>query len=190
MRKSIVLVLIITISLSSYSQVELPIDKDNKVSYTDVVNDTTKSTSEAFNAAKEFFATNGRFSGEETKKLIDNGNKKLIYSGVNVYKGGTMGCVRVFEYSFDAIVQFREGRYKYEITNFVYLHYNHTGTTQQVYGMKDQGACKSSGTLEEFLECNRCKGELKKLFDFIDSDAKAFIEEMKKYISEYEEDEW
>ena len=130
------------------------------------------------------------FDNEAPLKLSDKESKKIIAKIVNKYTGGTMGCIRVVYLEYDLIVKIKEGRYKYEIENFVYTHYNQaSGKQTQMYGFKDQGDCKSKGDLNELLLCTRCKKEFQKFYSYLKTDISDFIVEMKQEIDQKSEDE-
>ncbi|MDB4533891.1 hypothetical protein N9242_03395, partial [Vicingaceae bacterium] len=123
-------------------------------------------------------------------KLSDKESKKIVAKIVNKYTGATMGCIRVVYLEYDLIVKIREGRYKYEIGNFVYTHYNQATTKQsQMYGFADEGNCKSKGSLDDLLLCARCKREFEKFYSYLNTDVADFIVEMKKKIDVKSDDE-
>lgn len=132
------------------------------------------------------------FDNEVPLKLSDKDSKKIIAKIVNKYTGGTMGCIRVVYLEYDLIVKIKDGRYKYEIENFVYTHYNQaSGKQTQMYGWKDEGDCKSKGNLSELLLCTRCKKEFLKFYIYLKTDMTDLVEEMKKEIDkEAEKEDW
>ena len=132
------------------------------------------------------------FKNDNPLKLSDKESHKIIAKIVNKYTGGTMGCIRVIYVEYDLIVKIKDGRYKYEIKDFFYTHYNQASGKQiQIYGWKDEGACKSKGDLNELLSCSHCKKEFQKFYFYLKSDLKDFTDEMKKEIDKkVEEEDW
>ncbi len=126
-------------------------------------------------------------------KLCDRETQKIIGRVATKYTGGTMGCIRILYLTYDVILQFKDGRYKYELTNFNYTHYNQaTMKRSQIYGFDDSGPCNSENTLENLLDCSRCKNEFSTFYNYLNSDVIGFIEEMKKYMQQVkdENDDW
>lgn len=122
--------------------------------------------------------------------LADKEDKKIIARVVNKYTGGTMGCLRVLYFEYDVILKFKYGRYKYEVTNFIYTHYNQATMKQsQIYGMNDSGDCNSKNTLDNLLKCERCKNEFRKMCEYLDSDTRTFLEGMNTFIKENKKDD-
>lgn len=125
------------------------------------------------------------FQNENPVSHKDAEAKKIIVNVTNKYTGTSMGCIRIMYLSYDIIVKFKDNRYKYEVTNFNYTHYNQATMKQsQLYGMSDKGLCNSKNTIEELLNCNKCKKALGKLYDYINADTAELIELMNKSIIE------
>lgn len=215
-----ILFLITTVKIEAQSQ--LPLNKENKVSYSEVVKDSTKKKDELFSLAKDFLSTNlsnfqrsnsennhsadiwgGQkansekvdilFKNENPITLSDKENNKIIAKVVNKYTGGTMGCIRILYFKYDIILKFKDGRYKYEISDFNYTHYNQASMQQsQLWGWDDSGDCNSKSKLENLLKCEKCKKEFEKLYSYLDKDTKKLITEMKKALAKdkKEEDDW
>ena len=130
------------------------------------------------------------FKNDEPLKLADKESMKIIGKIVNKYTGGTMGCIRIIYLEYDLIIRIKDGRYKYDIENFSYTHYNQaTGKQSQIYGMKDEGDCISKGDLAELLACTRCKKEFEKFYNYMLSDIESFTTEMKSEIDKKTEDD-
>lgn len=129
---------------------------------------------------QNFAQIDALYKNETPLKLSDKESYKLIAKIVNKYTGGTMGCIRILYFEYDLIIKIKDSKYKYEITNFTYTHYNQsTGKQTQMYGMKDEGPCKSKGDLNELFECERCKKDFQKLYDYLKNDIHILIEDMK-----------
>jgi hypothetical protein len=98
-------------------------------------------------------------------KYSDSESKKIITRVVGRYEGGGFGCVRLVWFDFDLILQFKDGRYKYELSNYSYSHYNAATLLKAPFmEMQDGGDCGSSGNLENLLRCNRCHNEFDKMY--------------------------
>jgi len=133
------------------------------------------------------------YINENPITLSEKNDKKIIARVVNKYTGGVMGCIRVLYFEYDIILKFKSSRYKFEVTNFRYTHYNQSTMKQmQLYGIKDSGDCNSKNSLENLLNCKKCKKEFQNMYQFLDSDTKLLISEMNKYIQNVkpEDDDW
>lgn len=132
---------------------------------------------------------NNLYKNENPLKLIDKENHKIIIQVVNKYTGSNIGCVAIVYFKYDLILKFKEGKYKYEITNFVYNHYERQrGTRCQFYGFKDEGFCKSQGDLEELLKCDVCVKSLNKMYNYLIDDISILINDFKTNIDKEKSD--
>ena len=123
------------------------------------------------------------FKNDQPLKLDDPANKKLIGRIVCKYFGSSYGCVRLIYLTFDIKVQVKDGKYKYEMTNFAYTHYNPYQANKIGFNvMNDKGPCKSTGPIEELLQCDNCKDGLEKFYRYIDNEVKSLISDMQDYI--------
>jgi|GEM_PF-3139840 hypothetical protein len=123
------------------------------------------------------------FKNDQPLKLDDPGNKKLIGRVVCKYFGSSYGCVRLIYLTFDFKIQVKDGRYKYDVTNFDYTHYNHYTATKIGFNvMSDKGPCKSTGPIEGLLQCDKCTSGLEKFYSFIDTEVKKLIFDVKGFV--------
>lgn len=141
---------------------------------------------------KNFALVDALFQNDDPLKLSDKESLKLIARIINKYTGSEMGCLRIIYLEYNLIIHIKDSKYKYEITDFTYTHYNQaTAKQSQIYGMKDEGPCKSKGNLKELQECERCQGEFRKLDAYLKNDINQFLIEMKKEIDiKAEDDDW
>lgn len=119
-------------------------------------------------------------------KMSDPETKKLIGQAVIKYFGSSLGCTRLIYLTFDIKVQSKDGKYKYEITNFSYTHYNPYSGQKMTFGtLSDNGNCKSSGDIEDLIQCNNCSNSLIDFYSFIDKSVNKIISTMNFYILNY-----
>jgi len=126
----------------------------------------------------------GQYRNETPVKFSDKPASKIVVRVVNRYVGGGFGCVRLVWFEYDLILRFKDGRYKYELTNYQYDHYNLANyMKQQFWTMEDGGDCSSSGQIENLLQCPYCQNEFEQMFTFLKNDSRSLIESVIKGIS-------
>lgn len=188
--------------------------EEGEVNYTKVVEVEGASADQLFSAAIEFFSSDqGRYrrssneknnsfmnmwlgnkkDGQEIDELYRNEDpvsfqsqelKKIIVNVTNKYTGSTMGCVRVLYLTYDIIVQFKNGRYKYELTNFSYVHYNQTNMREfRLYGSSRNEICNEKNSLENLMRCKHCTPAFRQLFTYLHKDNLELIREMNEQLS-------
>lgn len=122
---------------------------------------------------------------DQPLKLEDKIENKLIGNGVLKYTGSTMGCIRIVYLEYDIKVYIKDSKLKIELTNLNYTHYNQMSMKQaQIYGWSDDGPCCSKNTIENLLNCERCKGEMEKYFVYIKKEMEFIISDLKKFLIE------
>lgn len=144
-------------------------------------------------SAKSSSDADALHKNETPLKLSDKDANKVIGRVAMKYSGGTMGCIRILYLTYDVILQFKDGRYKYELANFNYTHYNQaTMKRSQIYGFNDSGPCGSQNALENLLECTRCPNEFSTFYNYLNSDVITFLDELKEHMSgvKVENDDW
>ncbi len=202
-------------------QEQLPIDTSTKkVVFKEIIElDTALKADAIYSLVKEWFSTNSKtfnrsnseknfdliggtgnsaqvdqlYKNDQPLKLEDADAKKIIGKVVMKYTGGKMGCIRVLYIESDIKVAVKDAKTKIEITNINYTHYNQTNFKQsQFYGLKDNGPCNSKNTIENLLNCERCKGEFEKFYDFLKTDSAKIIEDLKTFLrdNKKKEDKW
>ncbi|MCX6252780.1 MAG: hypothetical protein NTX61_18750 [Bacteroidetes bacterium] len=124
------------------------------------------------------------FKNDQPLKLDDPANKKLLGRVVCKYFGTSMGCVRLLYLTFDIKIQAKDGKYKYDISNFDYTHYNHYSASKIGFNVfSDKGPCKSTGPIEELLQCENCTGGLEKFYNYIDTEVNKLILDVKEFVN-------
>jgi hypothetical protein len=110
---------------------------------------------------------------ETPVKYSDPNSHKLVVRVVNRYEGGGFGCVRIVWWEYDLILKFKDGRYRMDLTNFSYNHFNNANNAvkTQFAGLEDGGDCKSSGNIESLLRCSGCYNELGQMYTYLIEDA-------------------
>lgn len=110
------------------------------------------------------------------KVVVDEPPTRLVDKGhfpVNSTMNAGMGIKMVFSYTvtFDVILEFKEGRYRYQLTNIVLSQSSEAGTEQQ--------------TLEAFVKSQEQMGMgKKKMGTFVEDTCKLIHEEFGKFVPE------
>ena len=115
-----------------------------RVTYEGVVPADGQSAQQLYSAAKEWIARNSN-----AKQAIETEvpGEKIIGKG-ELQETGNKGHV----YTYDFILSFKDGRYRYELTNIV-LHYNYgTAATRGSYGLESYPKDKASGSKAQKLD--------------------------------------
>lgn len=102
------------------------------------------------------------------------------------HEGSMMACPRLLMVKADVFFQSKDGKTRVLITNLSYNHYNiSTGRPEAIYaeGLKDAGPCKSSGPVDELLQCKRCKGGMNKFLSFLQETSDSFFTSYETYLS-------
>ena len=120
----------------------------------------------------------------EPIKFTDDVNHIVVGSGSLQYYGTSMGCIRIVNLQFNVRVAIKTGRMKIEISDLTYTHNNQVSNAPMSFmTMKDAGPCKSQGTIEDLIKCDKCKNELGQYFTFLNSDMPELINEFEKQLS-------
>jgi len=193
-QRNCILLLLVSLFLSlnvksQPSYLELPIDsRTNKITYTDVVHtDSTLLTADLFTIARIWFAETFRTSGsviqmedKQSGVLIGKANIHLSYKSL-------IGEHEIQSVLFTFSLYFKNGRYKYEVTDFIYQQQTPSPLIEikdipfeYIYFNKDLGARKyNKKTRESFINqldtqiiaiLNDLKTSMKKKNSPVDSD--------------------
>ncbi len=193
-QRNCILLLLVSLFLSlnvksQPSYLELPIDsRTNKITYTDVVHtDSTLLTADLFTIARIWFAETFRTSGsviqmedKQSGVLIGKANIPLSYKSL-------IGEHELQSVLFTFSLYFKNGRYKYEVTDFIYQQQTPSPLIEikdipfeYIYFNKDLGARKyNKKTRESFINqldtqiiaiLNDLKTSMKKKNSPVDSD--------------------
>jgi len=193
-QRNCILILLVSLFLSlnvksQPSYLELPIDsRTNKITYTDVVHtDSTLLTADLFTLARIWFAETFRTSGsviqmedKQSGVLIGKANIPLTYKSL-------IGENELQSVLFTFSLYFKNGRYKYEVTDFIYQQQTPSPLIEikdipfeYIYFNKDLGARKyNKKTRESFINqldtqiiaiLNDLKTSMKKKNSPVDSD--------------------
>ena len=108
------------------------------------------------------------YKNENPLKSEDAADKRLAGVSTIKYTGGKFTCIRILYLQYNIKLAFRDGKARFEATDFTYNHYNQqTVEKQQLYGFSDKGPCGSSNTLENLLLCDHCDGEMKEMHAYV-----------------------
>jgi len=132
------------------------------------------------------------FKNDNPLKMDDPKDRKLIGRVICKYFGTSMGCIRLIYATFDIKVQIKENRYKCDFSNFNYSHFNHyTSKKMPIFIAVDSGPCKSSGAIEELMDCQYCSDGLEKFYAYIHNEVKSLTSDLKAFIeSNKSESNW
>ncbi len=91
------------------------------------------------------------------------------------------------------ILNFKDGRYGLELTNFSYNHHNNGSSVVRIqFGSFDEIECKSSGNIESLLQCKSCIIEFSHMSSYLVADSwrvmKLVEDGMKKQSTKKDED--
>ncbi|CAA0172329.1 exported hypothetical protein [Tenacibaculum maritimum] len=207
--KKIITFFMLFVAVVSFAQEQFPIIKD-KVSYTEVVElKNSMITSKQIQDALFFFTgTTTELDRKSTNKVpkrfyknhkIDVNVKRIsnelaVVKILNYYRANSL-CLKSIFWEYDFILKTKNGRYKYELTNFNYTHYNHSSgweRQQAIYSFKDKGPCASVNTLETLFDCKKCKRHIQKMYTYLHKDNLKLIEVLKKGIADNikSEEDW
>ncbi len=125
------------------------------------------------------------FNDKNPIKLANKDKKKFIINVVyKYYDGGTFSQIGIMYVEYNLIIQIKNGRYKYNISNFRYTNYMNRGMYEgkeyQMQGFKNEGPCKSKGFLEETFDCN--VNSLRVFYPNLYYDVQELIKNMTNYI--------
>ncbi len=198
MKKTLLTTTILLFSiLFTYGQVEFPTSNTGKINYSNIVKVDGVKSEQIQNAFRVFSETTASFVRKNSNKrfpkietyyerdfIVRNiSNNSSIVRIVNYYNARNSLCLRLLVMEYDLIIRSKDGRYKYELTNFRYTNYNRNSQKpQQLYGLSDKGLCNSQNTLEKMLECKRGKKSMKKYYNYLHNDNLKLLEEIKKGI--------
>jgi|TARA_B110000902_G_C14051898_1_gene492033 hypothetical protein len=112
------------------------------------------------------------------KLLSKKPGREITYNFLQYYQAQKGFAIRTLLLDSDLNLQFKDGKYRYELTDFDYQHYNHyTGSQNRIYAMGDK--CGANGSLYQLQNiCNKANGDRKKALTAIDADIQEFLEEM------------
>lgn len=133
------------------------------------------------------------YKSDQVLKFYDDEKKKLIGKGMLKYTAGQVGCLRLLYWQFDVNFAAKDGRYRIELTNFTYNHYNQVKLRKsQISGFADNGICNASNTMENFILCTTCPNEFDRFYSFFVFDMQNLVKSLKSYINDArsQNDKW
>jgi hypothetical protein len=85
--------------------------------------------------------------------------------------------------TYDLRLDFKDGRARFEATNFSYEHYNQASLKKsQFYGWSDSGVCGSSNPIEELVKCERCEGQFSDFYDHVARRIDEQVAQLRKHL--------
>lgn len=146
--KQLFLVLLITSTIIGYSQ-SLPVDpQTQKVSYKEIVEIPGESENELFNKAKKWMATKDSETNPYTITYENQEAGNFSGKGSFTLPGGDKKYVVAFLIN----VATKDGKYKYEFTDFTLLYTTKGGVTSGGFSYWSSSSYQESETLEYSLE--------------------------------------
>ena len=128
MNKFLSLCLVTLISQTAFGQTgepfeqELPVNEESLIEYTDVVQVNGATKDELYSRAREWFVTRYN-SVEDVLQMDDKESGKLIGKAFKDIMIGLMGISVKKKMYYTIGVYFKDGRYKYSVTNIEYQGY-------------------------------------------------------------------
>ncbi len=196
--KKIITITVLLIYSVVYSQSQFPINEKGNIYYTSVVELGGVKSSDIQKALKLFAETSNSFNRRNSSKILKRievlydrdifiktvSENLSVIKVINYYRSTSL-CLRILVVEYDFILRSKDGKYKYELTNFRYTHHNRSnGRQQQIYGFTDRGLCNSKNSLKELLKCNRCEKDLIEFYKYLHEDNLKLLTDIKKGIKD------
>lgn len=213
-----IIFLFVLISVS-FSQKEFPM-VDEKINFTEVVKlDPSNAAEDIYNSFKRWIASNtNNFSrtieskssqsrekwlgtralSAEDEKLFKNDNplkldskSELIVRVVSRYEGSSMACIRYLVIDYNIGILIKDGKYKYEITDFNYANYDLKTKKLKPIRALDENCKSSKGALESLLKCEKCSKGINKFSVSFIEDVNLLIGKIEAIkVSKTKKDDW
>lgn len=139
----------------------------NSNEFNRVVGESTVSSTYGLLGVRQQASVNvdAQYKNDVPLKYSDQESGKVIARVVARYEGGGFGCVRLVWFEFDLILKFKDDKFKYELSNYQYDHYNAVTLIKSPFmTMEDGGACGSSGSVDNLIKCGNCPNEFDTMF--------------------------
>ncbi len=132
------------------------------------------------------------FNDTSPLKIANKESKKFNINVVYKYfDGGISSQIGIMYIEYNLIIKIKDGKYKYDISNFTYTNYSTKGTATgkeyPIRGMRDTGACKSKGNLEETFDCKT--NSLRVFYPNLYYDVNELTKNLKTYIENNTEED-
>lgn len=124
------------------------------------------------------------YKNENPLKLDDPG-KRITAKGVFKYTGrdALAPVLRLMYVEYNVNIYIKDGRYKIDITDFNYTHYNNREMKQMQIGTwKDEGPCSSKGKIETLLICDKAKKDFDIFYPALSDEMDKFHKELVSFI--------
>ena len=129
-----------------------------------------------WSANKADFADVDNLYNIKTPLVFSNKETGIITGKCNYrFEGSKAGCIRLLYISYDIKISIKEDRYRYEIKNFYFNHYNLVTKSEQ----PTHPRCGQQGQLRQLIFCDRCKYELEILSKYFTNDIQNLVEDLK-----------
>ena len=163
----LLLIAFLLIPFVSHSQSDsIPINADGKYEYSEVVNVDSASAQKLYSNAKIFIVTAFK-SGKAVTQLNDDAAKTVAGNGTEqVFTKGLVGSAINKFIKFRILIQSKDGRYKYSITNF------------EIHFISD--AIDRTYALEDSKNKVLTKKQTVEVFQQLNTDMHSLIAELKK----------
>jgi hypothetical protein len=167
MKRYFLAIAFLSLTTLGFMQVEIPRDPDSKkFSYTEVVNLDTTSQKTMFSRAVSWFETKFK---TQSLDLKNEGEGKVSHKGSFPASYKYMSFVMEVSILYNVTISVKDGKYKYEFTDFNFSSSNQ-GTT-------------STRTLESYDEMKGQDKTKKQIYEKVDTEVKSMIEDIKKTMS-------
>lgn len=152
---------------------KLPVDDDDKVTFSKTV-DVPERSADEISLYASSFAKNNKW----TDVTISNDTVgKIVTAKMGwFYKGSKAGCIGSMLVEAEMKVTCRDHEATIYITNFTYKHYPFGAqTTKRLRTDKSTEPCDSTGTIEQLMDCRQCRGSQRKIYKKIRKNCKELL---------------
>lgn len=196
--KYVISLIILVLTLPSYSQIELPFNDDGKITYLGVLEDVNKTSEQLYLDTKEYILLNYESKGYPV--LVDEKNKRIYVKGTfkvhfRKWYFPFFFRTKIYDEIYTLKIYFKDNRVKYEITDLFIQRKTNARISGYYWGYGvSTASIKESEVIKYDLEklyIKRYRRKFYKLFQHTDKGIKSEIEALTKIlIEENKMDDW
>ena len=165
-------ILLLFVSLVATSK-KLPVDDDDKATFTKTIDVPDRSADEISLYASSFAKKNNL---TDITVSPDTVGKKVTAKISWTYKGTKNNCIGTMVIEAELVVACRDHEAIVFITNITYRHYPwRSQVPKKIKVNKNREYCDSTGSIESLMDCPQCRGSQKKVYKMIKKNSKQFL---------------